>query len=149
MNPKVVLVYIDSGGGHRAAAQALNEVITEQQRGWDVRMISIQDMLDSIDFIRKYTGIPFQEVYNIMLRRGWTLGTAQIIPFMHLLIRLFHRSEVAVLQERWADLRPDLVVSMIPHYNRALRESLQRALPGTPFVTPADRYRRLPAALLD
>ena len=135
MKPVVVLVYVDSGGGHRAAAQALIEVIAEQRRGWDVRMVSIQDMLDSIDFIRKYTGTPFQEIYNIMLRRGWTLGTAMIIPVAHLLIRLFHRSEVAVLQERWAELRPRLVVSMIPHYNRALRESLERALPGTPFVT--------------
>lgn len=135
MNPKIVLAYIDSGGGHRAAAQALSQAIAEQQRGWDVRMICIQDMLDSIDFIRKYTGVPFQEIYNIMLRRGWTVGTGQIIPFMHLLIRLFHRSEVAVLERRWAELRPDLVVSMIPHYNRALRESLEDALPGTPFVT--------------
>jgi len=135
MNPRIVLVYIDSGGGHRAAAQALTEVIAEQSRGWDVQMICIQDMLDSIDFIRKYTGVPFQEIYNIMLRRGWTLGSGQIIPFMHLLIRLFHRSEVEVLERRWAELRPDAVVSMIPHYNRALREALERARPGTPFIT--------------
>jgi len=135
MNPKIVLIYIDSGGGHRAAAQALSEVIAEQQRGWNVQMVCIQDMLDSIDFIRRYTGIPFQEIYNIMLRRGWTLGTGQIIPVMHLLIRCFHKSEVEVLERRWQELRPDLVVSMIPHYNRALRESLDRAVPGTPFVT--------------
>ena len=32
----------------------------------------IQDMLDSIDFIRKYTGVLFQEIYNIMLRSGCT-----------------------------------------------------------------------------
>jgi 1,2-diacylglycerol 3-beta-galactosyltransferase len=70
-----------------------------------------------------------------MLRHGWTLGTGQIIPVMHLLIRCFHKSEVEVLERRWADLRPNLVVSMIPHYNRALRESLDRALPATPFVT--------------
>ena len=135
MNPKVILIYIDSGGGHRAAAQALTEVIAEQQRGWDVRMLCIQDLLNSIDFIRKWTGIPFQEVYNIMLRRGWTLGTGQMVPMMHLVIRLFHDSEVTVLKRRWAELRPDLVVSMIPHYNRALQESLEHVLPGTPFVT--------------
>jgi 1,2-diacylglycerol 3-beta-galactosyltransferase len=135
MSPKIVLIYIDSGGGHRAAAQALSEVIAEQQRGWDIQMVCIQDMLDSIDFIRRYTGVPFQEIYNIMLRRGWTLGTGQIIPVMHLLIRCFHKSEVEVLERRWSDLRPDLVVSLIPHYNRALRESLDRALPGTPYVT--------------
>jgi 1,2-diacylglycerol 3-beta-galactosyltransferase len=135
MSLKIVLVYIDSGGGHRAAAQALSEVIAGQHRGWDVQMVCIQDMLDSIDFIRRYTGIPFQEIYNIMLRRGWTLGTGQMIPVMHMLIRCFHNAEVHVLERKWEELRPNLVVSMIPHYNRALREALDRALPGTPFVT--------------
>ena len=42
-------------------------------------MLSIQDLLDSIDFIRKFTGIPFQDIYNIMLRRGWTAGSAHLI----------------------------------------------------------------------
>ncbi len=135
MRPKIVLIYIDSGGGHRAAAEALSGVIREQQRPWDVRMVSIQDLLNPIDFIRKYTGIPFQDVYNIMLRRGWTAGTEQTIPLMHMLIRLFHDSEVAVLEKHWAELQPDLVVSMIPHYNRALKEALDRALPGTPYLT--------------
>jgi 1,2-diacylglycerol 3-beta-galactosyltransferase len=78
VNPKITLVYIDAGGGHRAAANALCEVIREQQRSWDLEMVSIQDLLDPIDFIREYTGIQFQDVYNIMLRRGWTLGTAQL-----------------------------------------------------------------------
>ena len=80
MNSKIALIYIDAGGGHRAAATALCEVIRQQQRPWEVEMLSIQDLLDSIDFIRKSTGIPFQDVYNIMLRRGWTLGTAQTDP---------------------------------------------------------------------
>jgi 1,2-diacylglycerol 3-beta-galactosyltransferase len=135
MRTKIVVIYIDSGGGHRAAAEALSAVIREQDRPWDVRMVSIQDLLNSIDFIRKYAGIPFQDVYNIMLRRGWTAGMEHIIPVMHLLIRLFHDSEVEVLEGQWAPLAPDLVVSIIPHYNRALKESLERALPGTPFVT--------------
>jgi 1,2-diacylglycerol 3-beta-galactosyltransferase len=135
MKPKIVLIYIDSGGGHRAAAEALSAVIREQDRPWDVQMVSIQDLLDEIDFIRKYSGIPFQDVYNIMLRRGWTAGMEHVIPVMHLLIRMFHDSEVAVLERHWHGLAPDLVVSMIPHYNRALKESLERALPGTPFVT--------------
>ncbi len=135
MNPKLALIYIDSGGGHRAAATALSEVIGAQQRGWDVEMLCVQDLLDSIDFIRKCTGIPFQEIYNIMLRRGWTLGTAQLIPMMHQVIRMFHRKQVRVLESHWSRHRPDLVVSMIPHYNRALRISLENVLPGTPFVT--------------
>src|ERR1035438_9970343 len=97
VNPRIALIYIDAGGGHRAAATALSEVIREQQRPWDIEMVSIQDLLDPIDFIRAHTGIRFQDVYNIMLQRGWTLGTAQLIPLMHLAIRLSHGKQAGVL----------------------------------------------------
>jgi hypothetical protein len=132
---KLVLVYIDAGGGHRVAAMALRDVIRQQQRPWNIELVNIQELLNSIDFIRKSTGIPFQEVYNIMLRRGWTAGTAQLIPIMHLLIRASHGSQVKALERYWALSRPALVVSLIPHYNRALKEALERVWPETPFVT--------------
>jgi hypothetical protein len=133
--PRITLIYIDSGGGHRAAVNALSEVIQQQHRPWNLAMANIQDLLDPIDFIRRSTGIRFQDVYNIMLRRGWTRGTAQLIPVMHGLIRASHESQVKVLRQYWAGYRPDLVVSLIPHYNRALKESLDREWPGTPYVT--------------
>jgi UDP-N-acetylglucosamine:LPS N-acetylglucosamine transferase len=40
-----------------------------------------------------------------------------------------------MLVEFWRKSRPDMVVSLVPNFNRALGESLRRALPGTPFVT--------------
>ncbi len=135
MRPKIALLYIDAGGGHRAAATALCEVIREQQRPWDVEMISIQDLLDPIDFIREHTGIRFQDVYNLMLQRGWTLGTAQLIPLMHLVIRLNQRKVEDVVLRHWRGNRPDMVVSLVPHHNRALITTLDQAWPGTPFVT--------------
>ncbi len=135
MTPSIDLIYIDSGGGHRAAATALTEVVRQQQRGWDLRLLSIQDLLDSIDFIRHTTGIPFQDIYNIMLRHGWTAGSAQLIPIMHTVIRMFHRQQVRVLVNHWKSHRPDMVVSLIPHYNRAIKEALECAWPGTPMVT--------------
>jgi 1,2-diacylglycerol 3-beta-galactosyltransferase len=135
LNRKIDVIYIDSGGGHRAAASALSEVISQQHLPWDIRMLCIQELLDSIDFIQKATGIQFQEIYNIMLRHGWTLGTQQLIPLMHQLIRMTHDDQVRVLCEHWQDHRPDLVVSLIPHYNRALWEALDCTWPGTPYVT--------------
>ena len=132
---RIDLIYVDAGGGHRAAASALAEVIRQQKRPWDLRLHCIQDLLDSIDFIRKSTGVPFQDVYNIMLRRGWTLGTAQLIPAMHLAIRLFHRAQVRILEGHWRQNRPDMVVSLIPHYNRAFKDALGLACPGVPLVT--------------
>jgi 1,2-diacylglycerol 3-beta-galactosyltransferase len=133
--PKIDLIFIDSGGGHRSAATALQSVMREQQRPWDIRMRNIQDLLDPVDVIRKVTGIQFQEVYNIMLRRGWTLGTAQLIPPMHLAIRVFHDAEVGALAEHWRQDPPDMVVSLIPHYNRAIKEALARVAPAAQLVT--------------
>lgn len=133
--PVVDLIYIDSGGGHRAAARSLEAVVREQEKPWQLRLHGAQDLLDPVDFIRKYTGVPFQEVYNIMLRRGWTMGSRQLLPLMHFLIRLTHRRQVRVLEEHWRKHPADMVVSVIPHYNRALRQAFQRACPGRPFVT--------------
>jgi Glycosyltransferase family 28 C-terminal domain len=133
--PTIDLIYIDSGGGHRAAARSLEAVVREQQKPWELRLQGAQDLLDPVDFIRKFTGIPFQEIYNIMLRRGWTMGSRQLLPVMHFLIRLTHRGQVRVLEEHWRKNPADMVVSVIPHYNRAFRQAFQRACPGRPFVT--------------
>jgi UDP-N-acetylglucosamine:LPS N-acetylglucosamine transferase len=135
MPSKITLIYVDSGGGHRAAATALCETIRRQRRGWNIEMVCIQDILDGVDFIRKYTGIPFQEVYNILLRKGWTLGSAQMIRVMHLLIRLSHASQVRALRNYFSLSDTDLVVSLIPHFNRAIKEALESTKPGVPFVT--------------
>ena len=81
------------------------------------------------------TDVPFQDLYNILLRQGCTAGSEYLIRLAHLLIRLSHRSQVRVLERFWAQSRPDMVISLIPHYNRALKEALDRGWPGTPFVT--------------
>jgi 1,2-diacylglycerol 3-beta-galactosyltransferase len=70
-----------------------------------------------------------------MLRRGWTLGTAQMIPPMHLAIRIFHDAQVRALTEHWRQDRPDMVVSLIPHYNRAIKQALAQVCPGAALVT--------------
>lgn len=132
---KIALVYIDSGGGHRAAANALEQAIADQRRPWTIEKQCIQDVLDPIDFVRRFTGIAMQDVYNIMLRRGWTLGSSLLVRLSHFLIRLTHRQQVRILEQHWARTRPDMVVSIIPHYNRAMCEALHRACPGVPYVT--------------
>jgi UDP-N-acetylglucosamine:LPS N-acetylglucosamine transferase len=135
LNPKIDFIYVDSGGGHRVAANALLDVIHQQSRPWDVRLLSIQDLLQRIDFVRKSTGIEFQEVYNIILRRGWTIVTQPLVPVAHTLIRLSHAAQVRILEEHWKADPPDMVASLIPHYNRALFQALSRVRPGAPFVT--------------
>ena len=128
-------VFFDAGGGHRAAANALRSVIEKQQRPFEVRMVNLQELLDSIDVFRQITGRRLQDLYNLMLKRGWTLGSPQLTSGMQLAIRLFHRRQVQLLERTWREGRPDLVVSLVPNFNRALGESLRQALPGVPLVT--------------
>ncbi len=124
-------VFFDAGGGHRAAANALKAVIEKQGRAWEVRLVNLQEILDPLDIFRKYTGIRLQDVYNLILKKGWTLGSPQLTAAMHVLIRLYHGGQVRLLKQFWAQGRRDLVVSLVPNFNRALRASL----PGSPFVT--------------
>jgi len=128
-------IYFDAGGGHRAAANALYRVMEAQRRPFDIRLVNLQEMLDSIDVFRKITGIRLQDLYNLMLKKGWTLGSPHLMAGMHLVIRLFHRQQVKLLETMWRERRPDVVVSLIPNFNRALGESLRRVRAGVPLVT--------------
>lgn len=124
-------VFFDAGGGHRSAANALKAVIEQQGRPWEIRLVNLQEILDPLDIFRKYTNIRMQDVYNVMLQKGWTLGSGQMTVLMHGLIRMYHGGQVRLLKEFWKQGERDLVVSLIPNFNRALRESL----PATPLVT--------------
>jgi len=128
-------IYFDAGGGHRSAALALQSVISGLGKSWDVRLVNLQDVLDSLDIFRKITGIRLQDIYNLVLAKGWTLGSTLLLPCMHGVIRLYHRSQVKLLTEFWKSDPPAMVVSLVPNFNRALFESLKAGSPGTPFVT--------------
>ena len=85
----VDLVFFDAGGGHRAAAEALR-LVMEEQGGWKVRLVNLQELLDPIDLARKLTGLRMQDLYNLMLKKGWTLGTPQTLRVLQFFIRLLH-----------------------------------------------------------
>src|SRR6516165_8120451 len=128
-------IYFDAGGGHRAAANALRQVMEQQGRPFEIRMVNLQELLDEMDVFRKVTGLRLQDLYNLMLKKGWTLGSPQLMVGMHMVIRLFHPKTVRLLEKFWLKNRPDMVVSLVPNFDRALCESLARTLPAVPFVT--------------
>ena len=129
------MVFFDAGGGHRSAANALCEVVRQQNRDWDVQLMNLQELLDGMDVLRRFTGIRSQDIYNLSLRKGWTLGSTYVLPVMHAMIRMYHSEQVKVLRRYWSGKRPDMVVSVIPNFNRALFEAMREALPGVPLVT--------------
>lgn len=131
----LTLVYFDAGGGHRSVMNALRAAISAQGRPWEIDCLNLQELLDPLDIIRKIFGVRVQDVYNLMLKNGWTLGAAQLLPVLHAVIGMNHGRIVRLLENHWRQSRPDMVVSLIPHFNRQLAESFRRTLPGRPFVT--------------
>ena len=129
------LVFFDAGGGHRSAANALREVAQREQRPWNTRLMNLQELLDELDIFRKLTGYRLQDLYNLMLRRGWTLGSPTLMKFMHGIIHVYHPQQVRLLERHWRDDRPGMIVSVIPNFNRALWEAKQRIMPEVPMVT--------------
>ncbi len=138
--PLIELFYFDAGGGHRAAAAALHEILISRYPSWRVEMVNLRSVLEPIDFIRRLTGIRVEDFYNGILKTNLTAGIGSMLHVMHLLIRHLQPRMAALLAERWRKRRPALVVSLIPHFNRALFDGLQMAAVATrkqpsPFVT--------------
>ena len=137
---QIDLIFFDAGGGHRASATALKALADQEQRGWQIRMVNLRDILEPIDVFHRLTGVRVEDLYNRMLKYGLTIGTGPMLRAVQFLIRRMHPRNVALLARYWQERRPDLVVSLIPNFNRAIFEGLRiadraRSRPATPMVT--------------
>ena len=136
---KLTIVFHHAGGGHRSAADALKATLSSQADPWDVTLLDFQELLDPLDLLRRATGLRIQDTYNLILRKGWTRFTPQLLVVLQGTIRAYHSPIVKALRTYWAQHPADLVLSVIPHFNRAIADSLRPVTrtPGTktPFVT--------------
>ncbi len=130
------LIFFDAGGGHRAAATALKTILEADYPQIQPRLMHLRDVLDSVDVFRKVLHIDLQEIYNLVLRKGWTLGSETGLRFMQRVIRFYTGSEVKLLEAWWGKTgAPDMAVSLIPNFNEAMFKAWQRVAPGRPYVT--------------
>jgi len=137
---KLTIVFHHAGGGHLSAAEALKATLSSQEDPWEVSLLDIQELLDPLDLIRRATGIRIQDTYNLILRKGWTRFTPQLLLILQTTIRLYHTPIVKALRAYWAEHPADLVLSVIPHFDREIADSLRAVDAGTagakaPFVT--------------
>jgi len=142
---KLTIVFHHAGGGHQSAADALKATLSSQEHPWDVNLLDIQELLDPLDLLRRATGLRIQDTYNLILRKGWTRFTPQLLVILQATIRLYHFPIVKALRAYWAEHPADLVLSVIPHFDREIADSLRPVFkktrgtrtPGTrtPFVT--------------
>lgn len=141
---KIQIVFHDAGGGHRNAAFALQKVIAQLQCPWAVELVQVQDLLDHLDVLRRVIGIRIQECYNMLLRNGWTLGITQLLRVLQATIWMYHRPAVRRLELYWRGHPADLLVSVIPHFNRAICESWRAVHGRKPFVTVLTDFADFP-----
>ena len=132
---KLTIVFHHAGGGHQSAADALKATLAGQEPPWDVSLLDIQELLDPLDVVRRATGLRIQDTYNLILRRGWTRFTPQLLLLLKGTIRLYHSPIVKALRGYWAQHPADVALSVIPHFNRAIADSLRTDGTKTPFVT--------------
>src|ERR1700724_4795963 len=105
---RIHLVFFDAGGGHRNAATALQVQIKNLGLPLDVSLVNLQEVLDPLDILRKLTGLRIQELYNKMLRNGWTLGSPQLMRVLQLIVRTYHKPSVKLLTRFWQTSAPDM-----------------------------------------
>lgn len=129
------LIYFNAGGGHRTAAEALQRACREQGLPWTVRTVDLFRVLDPKGRFEQLTGTRPEAWYNRRLARGWTLGMSQELKILQGLIRLGHPAMRRILERHWRATAPDLVVSLVPNFNRVMYDAVRAARPGVAFVT--------------
>ena len=69
----VVVVYTDAGGGHRATAEALRDILCATG-GYRVTLVNAyQEVLSDLDLFARFTSRTVEATYNdLILRRGRT-----------------------------------------------------------------------------
>ena len=135
MTKNIDLIYFNAGGGHRASARALEAVLKNTHPHWNVRLVNLFEVLDTRQVYKRVTGVAPEEFYNKQLAKGWTMAMTPELRILQAFIRLTHQVMVKRLQEHWIETEPDMVVSLVPNFNRAMYESLVSSLPGVPYVT--------------
>jgi hypothetical protein len=131
----LTIVFHDAGGGHRSAAGALKSVLETQYHPWNVNLLNLQELLEPIDFVHRATGLRIQDGYNLLLRKGWTRLTPPLLALLQRTIQLHHSRIVRILSKHWSQYPTDLVLSVIPHFNRCLAQSIRHEMPNAAFVT--------------
>lgn len=131
----VQLIYFNAGGGHRSAALALQEVIAQKHPDWSVSLVNLFEVIDSDRYYQKLTGFAPEDLYNLRLKKGWTRGLATELKIFQAMIRLTLPKLKKKLRSFWASNPPNMVVSLVPNFNKVMCEALKDELPSVPYVT--------------
>jgi 1,2-diacylglycerol 3-beta-galactosyltransferase len=149
---RINVITSQGGGGHYAMYNALRANAEQQQLPWHFDVTDMDNIADSLAEQKKVVnayklfGFSGHDLYNLMLKSGWTWLWPLKMRLNKLLVKLNYEAGVNFFEQYWREQQPDMVVSVVPLYNKGLWESLQRAKPGTPLVTVIGDYADYPPA---
>ncbi len=135
MQKEIQLIYFNAGGGHRSAALALKDVIEAERSDWNVTLVNLFEVIDTERYFQKLTGFAPEDLYNLRLKKGWTLGLATELKVLQAIIRLSHAKLKRKLQQYWRVTQPHMVVSLVPNFNKVMWDALHQERPNVPYVT--------------
>lgn len=129
------------GGGHYATYHAIRAVAEQQQLPWQFQVTDMDDIMATMTESKqvmnayKLLGSSVSDLYNLMLKSGWTWLWPLQMRLNKLLVKLNYKAGVQFFEQYWRQQQPDLVLSVVTMCNKVLSESLQKVKPGTPYVT--------------
>jgi 1,2-diacylglycerol 3-beta-galactosyltransferase len=140
------------GGGHYATYHAIRAIAEQQQLPWQFQVTDMDAIItelsqqNQVKNAYEMFGFSGHDLYNAMVKNGWTWLWSLKMRLNKFLVKLNHDIGVEIFENYWREQNPDLVVSVMPLYNKGLWESLQRAKPGTPMVTVLTDFADCPPA---
>lgn len=148
----VNIVTGQGGGGHYATYLALKAAAQQRKLPWEFQVTDMDEIITELSQAGQVKnayemfGFSGHDLYNKMVKGGWTWLWPLKMRLNKLLVKLNYDVGVRVFEAHWRKQKPDLVVSVMPLYNKGLWESLQRAQSGTPYVTVLTDFADCPPA---
>ncbi len=140
------------GGGHYASYHAIRAIAEQQQLPWEFQVTDMDDIIteltqqNQIQNAYEMFGFSGHDLYNIMLKSGWTWLWPLKMRLNKFLVKLNYEVGLQFFEQHWRKQQPDIVVSAMPLYNKGLCEALQKAKPGTPYISVMVDFADYPPA---
>ncbi|MEM9947790.1 MAG: glycosyltransferase, partial [Cyanobacteria bacterium P01_D01_bin.36] len=126
---------------HYAAYRALAAIAQQQHLPWDFQVTDMDDIItaltaqNEIQNAYEIFGMSGHDLYNLMLKSGWTWLWPLKMRLNKFMVKLNYDAGFNFFEQHWQQQQPDIVISFMPLYNKGLSASLQKAKPGTPYIT--------------
>lgn len=149
---KINVITGQGGAGHYATYHAIKAIADRRQLPWQFQVTDMDEIITKLSQQNKLKntydlfGFSAHDFYNSMVKNGWTWLWLLMMRLNKLLVKLNYKMGVSLFEQRWREQQPDLIVSVMPLFNKVIWESIQKAKPGTPIVTILTDFADCPPA---